>query len=697
MRDVPGLTDAAEIAAGYRHTCARLVNGTVRCWGEDRFGEVGNSPTPREVPGVTNVVEITEGVKHTCGRLRDGTIRCWGENREFEYESRNISPLLGDGTAEARTGPAAPVLCCAAGAGACAGGCANLQTDVTNCGTCGNRCPDGNRCTAGRCERVPPARGGLAAGSLYTCALRGPTNARELVCWGSNFYGELGIPTNSARDRCRPVAGLGGVQQVVAGDGYFSCVLRTGGTVRCFGLDRSGQLGGSSVSQDIPGLDGVTALSAGGGHVCAIREGQVRCWGSSEEIAGSSTTTDIPGLDRVTALSASSYHTCAVREGRVRCWGDNRNASAQRAGRSTTTDIAGLDKVTAVAAGSEFTCALREDNNVRSVHCWGRSRDPRNPVFGPVAVSGLQGVTAIAARGRQACAVLEGGTVRCWAWGDWGLRDFSRDTTPLGTPTVVEGLRDVTELTMSREHTCARLLDDSVRCWGKNSFGQLGVPDRPTPGLETPVCVPGCETSAPTMSTTCGFTCVDTQTNNAHCGACDNRCTDGKVCMAGMCRVPLTCTVGQTNCTPTGCVDSQTDPRHCGNCMTACPVGQLCRAGVCSAATATRIAAGGGHTCVITDANEVKCWGNDTEGQRGDGERQSGELCSGPELAAGTPVEIAAGAAHTCVRMMGGTVHCWGSNSSGQLGNGSTMESSTPVRVMGLANAAELAAGAPHT
>jgi len=532
----------------------------------------------------------------------------------------------------------------------------------------------------------------LAVGTRHVCALRGGTTTNEVVCWGSDGHGRLGV---AVAGRCLAAPGLTGVLQVAAGFAH-SCALLSGGTVRCWGANWA--VSDSSVTTDVSGLAGVTQIAAGALHTCALLTGgTVRCWGtfSNIELGDSSVTTDVRGLSGAAQLALGDRHTCArMVNGTVRCWGaDN---FGQLGGSSTTTAVPRLSGVAHLTAGANHTCVVHDRGVVR---CWGSNG------FGELAgsstttdIPGLNGVTRVAAGDRHTCALLDVGTVRCW--GDNTNSQLAGSSTTQNVP----GLTDVVEIASGGMGTCARRRDGSVRCWGDNDAGQLGVPAGPaTATLTTPVCIPSCASSAPATPATCGLTCVDTQTNNAHCGACDTPCTDGRTCRAGMCQAPTSCPTGQTSCgTPAICVDTQTDARHCGRCGNALPTGQLCVATQPAAARATQLTAGDRHTCAIA-AGAVRCWGDDEQAQRGDGDIVSGEVCSGP---AGIPVpgmppvdavELAAGNQHTCARLADGTVRCWGRNGSGELGDGGSENRSSPVAVMGLSNAAEIVAGNRHT
>ena len=119
---------------------------------------------------------------------------------------------------------------------------------------------------------------------------------------------------------------------------------------------------------------------------------------------------------------------------------------------------------------------------------------------------------------------------------------------------------------------------------------------------------------------------------------------------------------------------------------------------LCSAArpVVVKSSTGGAHSCAVMDNGEVYCWGSNNNGQLGDGtttNRQSPVKVSGISTATG----VALGNSHTCARLSGGAVRCWGSNVSGQLGNNTTTNSTTPVAVSSVATAAQLALGSAHS
>jgi hypothetical protein len=160
-------------------------------------------------------------------------------------------------------------------------------------------------------------------------------------CWGSGWYGELGNnQTGAVAKTNTPVnvtyLGSGsGVTALAAGD-FSTCAIANGG-VQCWGRNNHGQLGNlsaggtSAVPVQVYGLtSGVTAISAAGAHACALKDGNVWCWGqnlvsqlNNGQFQDSVYPVQISGLSGVTAISTGGSHNCALGGGQVRCWGED--------------------------------------------------------------------------------------------------------------------------------------------------------------------------------------------------------------------------------------------------------------------------------------------------------------------------------------------------------------------------------------
>ena len=333
----PAAATAVATGVSGEHTCVIVAGGEVKCWGYNKYGQLGDNTlsdiqrTPVTVVGLTGATALAAGRSHSCAIVAEGQVQCWGNNWHGQ---------LGDGTLNDRRTPV-------------------IVTGLTGA-------------TA------------VAAGSGHTCAI---VAEGQVTCWGASGAGQIGDgpPINPLTPVS--VTGLTGATALAAGNGH-TCALVLGGQVKCWGYNEYGQLGdGTRINAPTPvtvvGLADATALEAGASHTCAIAAGgQAKCWGfSTSGQLGADTLSDIQrtpvtvvGLTGATTLGAGGAHTCAlVAGGQATCWGSNSGGQlgdGTLIHRRTPMSVTGLTGATALAAGLQHTCALVAEGQVK---CWGNN------------------------------------------------------------------------------------------------------------------------------------------------------------------------------------------------------------------------------------------------------------------------------------------------------------------------------------
>ncbi len=571
----------------------------------------------------------------------------------------------------------------------------------------------------------------IAAGGLHTCAL---DQQGRMSCWGSNIAGQLGLG-NDASDSARltpvPLPGLLGVRTISTG--YFhSCAITAERGVVCWGLNDNGQLGdGSSVyARGTPvatlGLSGsVSAIATGNRHSCAMLvNGQVSCWGVNDagQLGDGSSEMKRPRAGPVEGLSASALliaagdeHTCAaLADGSVRCWGYNAfgqigNGSTVNATRPV--QVMGLPgPVIALAGGANSSCAV---TGVGAVYCWG----PQFPLaaFGGGSLIAREypgfasGFIAIDGGNSHFCALSSSGAVKCL--GDNVAGQFG--TGPIdgssGTETVIGLAANTVQISAGGGHTCARSQSGGAQCWGSNTAGQLGI-DNVSLRL-VPTQVLGRASSVGSVSVGSQSSCALSSTGGVSCWGynLNGELGDGtfRIRLTPVNVVGLTASVrllqsgSASSCAVTAarrlkCWGANFDGRL-GNGSTTTsnvPVDVVGLGDV----DVLDVSIGRSHACALLASGGVKCWGTNAFGQIGDGSTEA-RLTAVDVVGLGSGVRsISAGFFHTCAVTEGGAMRCWGINSSGQLGDGSTVNRLTPVAVVGLSTGVSAAsAGALHT
>jgi alpha-tubulin suppressor-like RCC1 family protein len=269
------------------------------------------------------------------------------------------------------------------------------------------------------------------------------------------------------------------------------------------------------------------SVSAGGSHTCAVlATGVVKCWGSNTSAElGDHTTQErtapvqVLGIAKVTQVAAGSQYTCAltvptVMGTEIVCWG--RGDEGQLGGGVFASSVypvvpSGTYGAIQVAAGGAHTCALLSDN---TVWCWGRNthgelgNGTTTGSSHPVQVSGITNAIQISAGDENTCAVLSDHTVRCWGDNHWGQLGIGLYDGPVPGLTyysspVTVGIpppNGATQVSTGAGHTCAHLVDNTIRCWGHNDHDQIGSatgspPANPSPAVVLPPASTGAEVS----------------------------------------------------------------------------------------------------------------------------------------------------------------------------------------------------------
>ena len=576
------LTDAIGLAVSTNGACALIKGGTVRCW--------GGAWSPRTIAGVDHAVEIAAGLAFTCARIDDGSVRCWGGvTPKGTIAVTAISQL--PKVAKLAIGDSNPCAVLADGGVAC--WAADRKTH------------------AARVDGITAAVDAWATSDRGGCARDA---AGAIACWGNGKApkGSLAFASWGDREHCtvddrgdatctgRPVH-LSGVRKTASG-GTVSCAVMTSGELRCWGSTDYGQLGdGGGTKRTTPArvlnIAKADALWVGTG-TCARDAGHVKCWGADGDAVlgfeGPPYYADTPvafaALDTATQVDIADGQGCGLGSRGLACWTKDT--------RGVPTPVPDTSTVREVAVAQAHACARLDDG---TAICWGDSLavlgrggtvpDPESGPYGPAPVKGLTDVAQLSAGTATTCARLTTGKIRCW--GAAGvLGDGSRvSTTAVTTPTTVKGITDATFVAVNTRgsEACAIKKDRTIACWGHEIYGEFGDWDKEQDYVDRLVPV-----SARGIKDVIG------------------------------------------------------------------------------------LAIGDGDTCVLVDGGAVQCLGGNQYGEVGDG---TTEVRVKPRAVMTDAVEIGAHDNTMCARKRDGSVWCWGRGDFGATGDGMPNERAAPYPV----------------
>ncbi|CAK0781577.1 RCC1 repeat-containing protein [Gammaproteobacteria bacterium] len=637
-----------QVGAGSEHSLALASDGTLVAWGNDAAGQLGSGRaltlnTPQALPSLAlganpRPGSLAAGLYHGLATTQDGRLWTWGHNGNGQ---------LGDGTTSGRSNPA-PVK-----------GLDGLMA--------------------------------MSGGAAHSLAV---TQDGKVWAWGFNGYGQLGNGSFDEAPHLVPsiITGLEGVVAVASGD-LHSLALKSDGSLWAWGSNAQGEMGNGKTDDQgtptaVPGLPPIQAMAGGAGYSLALaRNGTVWAWGSdvygqlgNHHACGISPDGDegqsclsprqITGLEGVVAVAAGNSHSLALKQdGTLWAWGDNtfgQLGDGTTMNRETPVPVAGLPAIRAVSAGFGHSLALDRDGKVWA---WGSNGygqlgndttdDTAHPK--PVQVASLNGVVALAAGAQSSLILTQEGAL--WAWGD---NDAGQLGLASATHRAIPGVMDlvsVTQLAAGWEHNLALASKGAVWAWGRNGYGQLG--DGTNTNRSRPVRVAGL---APATAVAAGesFSLAIVAEQVWAWGRNDS---------------------GQLGW---GSAD---------NYVQATPTLVPGLMGI------RAVAAGYNHSLALARNGTVWAWGNNFNGQLGnhyacgsDHDETYGDYglpCLSPVQVAGLGgvVAVAAGQFHSLALKSDGSLWAWGYNGDGQLGDGTQIQRSGPVRVMGIDSIRRITAG----
>ncbi|MGK4006934.1 hypothetical protein WMF31_30205 [Sorangium sp. So ce1036] len=719
---------AKAIFAGHNATCALLEDDALKCWGSNNYGKLGLG---RGLPYWTTVgsrssemgddlpaVDLGTGLfatrvaianDHMCALLNTGEVKCWGDN-----EDGNLGLMSGDPGSPAHT---------------------------TDRGDAPGEMGDDLPVVYLGLDRTAKA---ITAGYNHTCVI---LDTDEVKCWGGNEAGELGLgDTNERGNDANEMSTLATVDlglsltgdhtaKAIAAGGNHTCVVLDDDRIKCWGSNSSGELGyedwnqrghtAASMGDGLPYVDVGTdidsedpliplSIVAGGDHTCVIDSGKrwIKCWGSDHDgRLGVGIPTDdgrrgddsgemgnaLPytpaGSQTAQGLSVGRNHACAhLTTGGVKCWGynasgqlgleDNVSRGDQPYEMGVYLSNTLIGDVTSVMAGSHFSCALKllPSSSQTGITCWGANYVGSLGTGNAATLGDNAGemasldfihlgaertVTSASVGNGHACAVLDDGSVKCWGFngsGQLGLGD--KDNRGDGSGEMGDALdaidlgpdRTAKAVSAGGGHTCALLDDDTVKCWGENNHGQLGLGDESDRGdalgemgASLPTVPLGDGRTAKAISAGYDHTCALLDNNAVKCWGKNGYGQLG---------------LGHTNDMGDGPNDMSMLPTvHLG-----------------PGRTAKAVSAGEDHTCALLDDDTIKCWGRNDRGQlglhdtspRGIGTGQMGSLLPRVDLGFGRTaraVVTSVTSPVTCALLDTNQIKCWGENLSGGLGS----------------------------
>ena len=720
-----GSSAVSTVMSSSDFACSLVEPSQVYCWGKNVFDVLGENVSPTatnpsridissafEGKTITKLARGSYGATHMCviaNGSTDGEVYCWGNNTYGQ---------LGDGTGNGslKTSPipvkvggllaGKKVTDVAIGGG---GSCA-IASDGVYCWGSNSDGQLGNNSSSTAYSNVPVKVSGISTatkisyGDRHVCAI----SSGKVYCWGWGNWGQLGQGATGT-----------------SANKYVATVV-------------NGLLSGKTA----------TDVSANHATTCAVAKGEAYCWGDSGSgvlgvgsgVASTNypmkvlNTTGKPLYGKtVTQVSGGYKHNCALTsDGKVYCWGGNVGVGVVGNNSLNTNEYepveaqmpSGSGKVTSISASAYRTCAIMSGDT----YCWGRVYDgqSRLGVQTPQLInSGFiedKDISKVATGGGSVCVIV-GTRVSCWGQNNYG--QLGNDTTDNSSiPVGVNGFTGTLSNISSSGGTTCTTLGSNFYCWGQNIAGKVGNNSIGSTSHYQKVykdsggALYGTTAQMVNISgyVSCGIASGQAYCWGGYASAVDvSSLGNNKTLQSGSvtyyAKTPVE-VYRETNVLSGKTVTAMSDG---GTCVVASskiycwgendigqlglgtytagsskPVAVLAQSGVLLNKTPTVMATGStGYTCAATTEPNIYCWGYNFDGQYGNDTRTTSNkplliTVTGHPLKGKTITKLTAGSSHTCALTSDGEMYCWGYNSLGQIGDGTNITRTLPVKVQGV-------------
>ncbi|MBI2521824.1 MAG: hypothetical protein HYV97_15520 [Bdellovibrio sp.] len=694
-----------QMEGGYYQNCALLDNGDVKCWGYGYYGQLGQDNQANyygaslySLPAVNlgrPATKVSMGIWHACALLDNGTVKCWGYNGNGELGQDSTTWI---GTGAGQMAALAPVNLGVGRTATDIGGggyhtCVVLDNGNAKCwgynaqGQLGIGSTDSRGDAPGEMAALPEISFAgrtfvkIAGGYYHTCAI---LDNNAMRCWGYNNKGQLGqgdiVSRGTAPGQMGTLVniplGTGRTVKQMAPHGEHTCAILDDDTLKCWGYNNYGQLGLghlTNIGTDPSHLgDNLLAVNLGTNAIakeivrsisydntCAIIEKdgakQVSCWGRSfygedgtmrgsvgirtADMGSNLVAVNLGSMNGESKTITRSYlghcatSTSGTGSGTSKCWGYNETSYRLLGSNSSEWSIG--DTYGEIGSGIPN---LNAGIGVKTIQVEGNDQSPFT------------------------CGLFDDTSLRCWGYnpyGNLGQDDTANRTYIPTTPPINLGAgRTATQFSLGPYSVCARLDNGTVKCWGYNPYGNLGQGHTNILGNEA-----GEMAALAPIDLGTGVTAKYVCTNNYHACALMNGANDGKIKCWGYAGNGQ---LGYEDTNNRGDV-----PGEMGDALPYVNLG--------TGRTVKKLSCGVNYTCAILDNDKLKCWGYNgygqlglnTTAQKGSVGSTMGDLLPYVDVGTGrTVVDIKASYYHTCALLDTNEVKCWGWNFRGQLGQG---------------------------